>query len=287
MKCRLAPLVSVGLSVGIGMSSCSILNSNNILFSQSPSPSTTSSDPSEPSDRSDPSESLSDLTDFPHQYIDLTDNVEPESEFNRFRRSLRDAIGDRDADFVARRIPTDGISIGFSRPIAADELGLSDPDAFFWQILYKSVSQGCDRTTEAEYPSVNSDSELWVCPNITKAFYQQYPPPDGAQGISYEMSQVIVVGDRVTVYAEPDSESIVVGLLSDEVVTFNQSVWEQMPDEMKLHYATSLDGWTPIILPNGTQGYISNRNAYRPLDARLVFGKVNGQWMIVRVPSGD
>ncbi|MGJ3250220.1 MAG: hypothetical protein ACFE0J_03655 [Elainellaceae cyanobacterium] len=286
MKCRLALFVSVGLSVGIGMSGCSILDSNNILFSQSPSSPTTSSSHAESSNQS---EYLSDLTDFQNQTIDLTDQVESGSEFDQFRRLLRDAVGDRNADFVANRIPTDGISIGFSRPITADELGLSDPDAFFWQILYKSVNQGCDRTTDAEYSDTgdNLDSELWVCPNITKAFYQQYPPPDDAQGISSDMSQVIVVGDRVPVYAEPGSESLVVGLLSDEVVTFNQSVWEQMPDEMKLQHATSLDGWTPIILPNGTEGYVSNRNAYRPLDARLVFGKVNGQWMIVRVPSGD
>jgi hypothetical protein len=276
----------------MGMSSCSILNSNNVLFPQSSSPSATSSSHAESSaqpDQSDQSDYLSDLTDFPHQTIDLTDQVEPGSEFNQFRQSLREAVGDRNADFVANRIPSDGISIGFSRPINADELGLSDPNAFFWQILYKSVNQGCDRTTDAEYSDAgdNLDSELWVCPNITKAFYQQYPPLEDAQGISSEMSQVIVVGDRVPVYAELDSESMVVGLLSDEVVTFNQSVWDQMPDEMKLQHATSLDGWTPIILPNGTEGHVSNHNAYRPLDARLVFGKVNGQWMIVNVPSGD
>lgn len=149
------------------------------------------------------------------------------------------------------------------------------------------MSHGCDRTSDFDFIQTDAASDDWICPNITSAFYDQYPPPPEAQGIAYAMSQVIVVGKNVDVFATPEEEGSLVARLSNEVVTFDQTTWDNLPDEVKLQQATSLDGWTPIILPNDQTGFVSNRHAYRPLDARVVFSSINGQWQILHIPAGD
>ncbi len=200
---------------------------------------------------------------------------------------LLKAIATQDTEFVASLISPDVITISVGAPAKVNELGLDDPDAFFWQILYKAMDQGCDRLSDVDYVPADAGSEQWIRPNITPAFYEQYPPPANAQGIAYEISHVIVVGDAIDVHVEPDRSSLRVAQLSNEVVLFDQSIWGSLPNEVKLQQATSLDGWTPVILPNDMPGHVSNRYAYRPLDARVILGTINGNWQILSIPSGD
>jgi hypothetical protein len=119
----------------------------------------------------------------------------------------------------------------------------------------------------------------------TRTFYEQYPAPETAQGVEYELSQVIVVGKDVNVRSQPSTNSAVIGILSDEVVEFDRTVWEERsPDDRSPDLVSD---WTPVILPNDRSGYVSNRYAYSPLGYRVLFGKVEGQWQILHIPGGD
>jgi hypothetical protein len=223
------------------------------------------------------------LRDFPHRSLRLRDEVEPGSEFDQFRQRLRQAVQARDAEFVAALIPESGVSLGFGAPRTRDELELENPDALLWSILEKAMALGCDRTS-ADYPAPEA-TQVWVCHNINQLFYEQYPPPPSAQGVEYELSQVIVVGEDVNVRAQPTTSSPIVGILSNEVVTFDRQTWEIMPAEQRS--PDSIDGWTPVVLLNERSGYVFDRYVYFPLGYRVLFGQVDGQWQILHVPGGD
>ncbi len=56
------------------------------------------------------------LDDFPHQRISLPDEVKPGSEFAQFRQRLRQAISERNAQFLKSILPHE-ITLGFGAPI--------------------------------------------------------------------------------------------------------------------------------------------------------------------------
>lgn len=235
---------------------------------------------------------LSDATDtanlrnFPHRSIVLRDEVVSGSEFDQFRQKLRQAVQSRDADFAAALIPASGVSLGFGAPLTIEELDLHNPNALLWSILEKALFPGCDPLTAQEaYSNGDAEFEGWVCHNLNQLFVEQYPAPATAQGVDYELSQVIVVGENVNVRAQPSTNSDVIGILSNELVEFDRMAWEELPPEDQS--LDLLSGWTPVILPNNRSGYVSNRYAYSPLGYRVLFGKVNGQWQILHIPGGD
>lgn len=221
------------------------------------------------------------------QPLTLTDAVPTDSSFYQFRRQLRQAVYDRNAAFVQALIPEGGLNLGFGRPLSPEQLELVNPNAWFWSVLEKSLAQGCTDASPSDYPTVDPNSQIWVCPNVIRAFYQQYPNPGSELGVSYEISRVIVAGNQVNVRAKPQRESPIVGVLSNEVVRFDLEAWNQLEPEERAQQVENLDGWTPVILPNRQRGYVSNLYAYRPLSYQTVFGQVNGNWQIVSVPGGD
>lgn len=222
------------------------------------------------------------LDDFPHQRIVLKDETDRDPEFAQFRKRLEQAVKNRDAKFVAALIPAKGVAQGFGLPRSAQELKLTNRKAEFWNILEKGLATSCGR---ADLKSEVS-GEGWVCPTVSRDFYQQYPPKGNVQGLEYELGTVIVVGDRVNVRSLPSTDSPVIGVLSNEVVKFDRQRFENSKEE-QIEAFNPIDGWTPVILPNDKKGYVYNRYAYQPLEYRLVFQKVKGEWQLVHVPGGD
>ena len=221
------------------------------------------------------------LDDFPHRRIVLKDQTNPE--FAKFRQQLQQAIQKRNAGFVSALIPPKGLALGFGRANTAKQLKLDDPKAPFWSILEKAMETSCGFTD----PNATTPAKGWICPTVSRDFYQQYPPkPNTPPGLEYELSNVIVIGDRVNVRALPNLNSEVVGILSNEVVKFDQRRFENGKEE-QIKATDPMSDWTPVILPNRKQGYVYNRYAYRALDYRAIFKKVNGNWQITDMPGGD
>ena len=221
------------------------------------------------------------LDNFPHQRIVLKDQTNPE--FAKFRQQLQQAIQKRDARFVSALIPPKGLTLGFGRPNTAKELKLDNPKALFWSILEKAMGSTCGFAD----PNATTDAEGWICPTVSRDFYQQYPAkPNAPPGLEYELSNVIVVGDRVNVRALPNLNSEVVGILSNEVVKFDRKRFENGQEE-QINATDPMSDWTPVVLPNRKQGYVYNRYAYQALENRAIFKKVNGKWQITEMPGGD
>ena len=233
-----------------------------------------------------PEAPASKLSNFAHQRLEVVDQVKAGSEFEQFRQQFLQAIKNRDADFIESILPSDGLAYGFGLPMTAAEMDLPDPNGWFWDILEKMTARNsCE--LDADYPPTTPGGEVWVCPNVTKAFYRQYPPPAEAEGVEYEYSTVIVLGQGVNVRAAPNLAAEVVGILSNELVKVDQSEREKQYEQNSEDIANPIQGWTPVILPNQVRGYVFNRYAYQPLDPRALFEKIDGQWQLIRVLAGD
>ncbi len=223
------------------------------------------------------------LDDFSHQHVSLVDRTATDPEFAKFRQQLQQAIQKREAGFVSALIPVKGLALGFGTPQTAKDLKLTDPKASFWSILEKAIGANCGFAD----PSAATAAKGWICPTVSRDFYQQYPPkPNAPPGLQYELSNVIVVGDRVNVRALPNLNSEVVGVLTNEVVKFDQKRFENSQEE-QIKAPDPISDWTPVILPNLKQGYVYNRYAYRSLDYRAIFKQINGKWQITEMPGGD
>jgi hypothetical protein len=255
-------------------------NPTPIMASPAPDPSTNLLSPSDASTKTDLSRPLT-----------LSDDAQPGTAFYQFREQFRQAVAHRDYAFVADLISAQGVSIGFSRPSTAVDLELANPDAEIWAILEKALALGCAALDEAYYPGVDPGSTIWLCPNAQEAFHEQYPNPSTEPGIEYEISHAVIVGDRVNVRTLPDLDSPVIGTLSNEVVLLDREIWERtasaIPEAVWRDRTHPITGWTPILMPDGQPGYVSNRYVYQPLAPKLLLGQVNGQWQILRIPAGD
>ncbi len=210
----------------------------------------------------------------------LEDEAVPGSDFYQFRAQLREAVRNRNAEFVNSIIPETGLGIGFSVPQTRENLNLDDPQARLWLMLEKAVAIGCSPVENP--PPDNSDavSEMWVCPNVADAFSRQVPPPNSADGVSWMMERVVVVGENVNVRSQPSLDSEAIATLSNEVVQVDRD--RQLPQTFD-----PIDSWTAIRLGDDREGYVYNRYVYPPLDYRALFSKINGEWQLQAMPGGD
>ncbi|MCT7967937.1 SH3 domain-containing protein [Laspinema sp. D1] len=210
----------------------------------------------------------------------LEDEAVPGSDFYQFRAQLREAVQNRNAPFVQSVVPEAGLTLGFSVPQTRENLNLDDPQGRFWLILEKAIAIGCAPAENPPAYNIDAGSEIWVCPNVAQAFARQVPPPPSAEGVSWQLERVVVVGESVNARSQPSLDSEAIATLSNEVVQLDRD--RQLPETFD-----PIDSWTAIRLSDDREGYVYNRYVYSPLESRALFGKINGEWQLLGMPGGD
>ncbi|MEO1124016.1 MAG: SH3 domain-containing protein [Cyanobacteria bacterium J06639_16] len=217
--------------------------------------------------------------------IDVVDRVQTDSDFDQFRDRLSQAIRRRDVDFVMSILPSEGVAMGFGGFMPVSSLDLNNPESWFWQTLEKMMLiESCELDS---YPGSIPDAAVWVCPNVANTFYRQYPSPEQLEETDYGLQQVVVMGRGVNVRSQPNTQTSIIGVLSNEVVTFDRFTWDMLNHSDQQTMADPLNGWTPVILPDQTRGFVYNRYVYQPLDPRGLFEHNNGRWQLFRILAGS
>lgn len=206
------------------------------------------------------------------QPIPLVDEAQPGTDFYQFRARLRQAVSQRDASFI-RQIAAPGIKLSFGNPITLDDRQINNPNALFWKQLERTIATGC-----AVYTATGSASESWACPHAF-VIPETINAPDA-------YSMVIITATGVNVRDRPSLTAPMIGSVSNEVVKYNNQSPEVQSEAFRQAQET-LDGWMPIVLPNGRSGFVSSRYAYSPVGYRAIFSKVNGQWQMQAFVTGD
>ena len=198
------------------------------------------------------------------------------SDFSQFRLSLLDAVNRRDANFI-RAIVTPETQWSFGGSVNLDTYNIDDAKSSFWQDMEKAVNAGCTVETNAEVAEKEADSDVWVCPEtIGKAIYNF-----GWQ------EEVAILGQSVNVRSQASTSGAIVDVVSKQVIKFDTETFNSLSPELQ-ESVNSADGWTPVLLENGKQGWIQNRFVYyEPRDFRVSFVLVKGEWRLRYFLKGD
>ncbi|MCY7275569.1 MAG: SH3 domain-containing protein [Phormidesmis sp. CAN_BIN44] len=235
-----------------------------------------------------PPDSNPNLSDFPHQKINLVDQSSQSPEFAQFIQQFRQAVQNRDAQFIRDRV-TSKTTFDFGRHRSINYLNLDNPKSPFWSQLEKAIAPGCTDEANIALPQNPPKGTVFSCSTVFRQFDEVVKNAPANQKISVSETSIVIVGNGVNVRSEPDTKAPVIAILSDEIVTFDRDTFEKSP--MQIQQTTlepdNLDGWTPVILPNDKHGYVSNRFAYRPLGYRAIFANTDGRWMMQTFVSGD
>jgi len=218
---------------------------------------------------------------YPRRPLNARDQVVPGSDFATFLERTRQAVRDRDAAYM-RAIAAPDLLQGTDEIASLTEFNIDNPTAPFWRHLERAISIGCAFTSDFDYegPGVSrSNAQTAICPFTAEI--------DGANLTDEEYyAQVFVVGENVRARLQATTDSPIVGSASNEVVrfaynraeTWNEAAWERME---------TLDGWVPVTLPGGTQGFVSSRYAFVPLGYRAYFTNAYGDWKMTLLTIGD
>lgn len=201
----------------------------------------------------------------------LTDQAKPGSSFYEFRQQLRQAVKARDVGFI-RAIADPKIKLTFGSPMTLDELEITNPQSLFWKRLERIINTGCTPYESAS--NAPNQPERWACPHVFQA------------SVGDPYTDVYIVGEKVNVRAQPQANSPTIGVVSNEVVKSDSQALQRMTDD-QLALMQTVDGWHPIITPQGRQGFVSSRFAYVPVGYRAIFEQQGGRWKMTVFIAGD
>lgn len=199
----------------------------------------------------------------------FSDQVLAGSSFYQFRERLKQAIRDRDANFI-NEIADPNIQTTFGLPQDFSELGFNNPRSLAWKHLERIINVGC---TPYEAPA-GVEIDAFQCPHISQS----------AVGDPY--TDVHILGENVNVRAEPQENSPVIETLTNELVQADSTGYDRLTEQQREEIET-VDGWRPVITPSGRRGYVSSRYAYLPVGYRARFENKNGTWKMTIFIAGD
>lgn len=196
------------------------------------------------------------------------------SDFSQFKLRLLDATQRADANFI-RALATPQTQWNYGGTTDIDSYNIDSNQSQFWAYMNKAVSAGCDIDSQAKAANKEPGSAVWVCPGLTKV--KQSIRPDRPN-----FGHLAILGQNVNVRAEPGAGGRVVGSVSYDYVSVNPNAYNSLPaGTQEQLQADVVNGWTPVRLRTGQQGWIQNRYVYdEENDYRVSFVRTNGQWRL-------
>ena len=191
------------------------------------------------------------------------DEAAQDSSLMLFRLRLIEALVERDTAFVyAHLAPEVKVSFGDTDGIESFKAIWQPgaPESPFWSTMAGIIGAG--GIYEAD-PGYTDAEATFIAPYYFSAF------PDEYDAFEYG----VVVGERVNVRSAPSTEGEVLTRLSYAIV--------------RLPGTGSSDGWVPIELADGTEGFMASRYVKSPLDYRAGFEKIDGRWRMFFFVAGD
>ena len=184
-----------------------------------------------------------------------------DASFARFRTALLQAVERRDSaglvDVVAPEIK---LSFGGDAGIASfhEWWRPGDGDSEIWGTMATVLRNG------GTFARPEQGDTLFMAPYV----YAAWPDLD-------PFEHVATLTESAVVRAGPADSARAIGVLPHQVVRYRH-------DEPE-----APEGWTPIELPDGTQGWMRSADVYSPVGYRAIFAKQSGRWRMIALIAGD
>jgi len=190
------------------------------------------------------------------------DEASRDPSFSIFRARLLEAIRQRDTVFILSVLsPAITNSFGGNGGIAEfkETWKLERPDSELWKTLTSVLALG----------GSFEGNGVFMAPYTYSKFPEKFD--------AFEYG--VVIGGNVRVRQQPSQESLMISLLSYDIVR----VIEWKPKEK----SGNRQIWVAVALANGLQGYIADEYIRSPIDYRAIFEKKNGRWVMKALVAGD
>jgi hypothetical protein len=138
-----------------------------------------------------------------------------------------------------------------------------DPDSRLWDEMFEVLSLGGTFTDKSR--------REFCAPYVFTRF------PDDLDPFEYSA----IIGDNVSVLAEPHDSAPIIGRLSYNIVKFD---YEGSVADKNIENGFS---WVKIVTPDGRPGYVSGKQIRNPGDYRICFKRQRGVWKITTFVAGD
>jgi hypothetical protein len=208
--------------------------------------------------------------------LPIVDQTEQSPEFAQFLDQVRQAVRDRNAEFINSIITpytlfgTNGDLIRF------ENFDLANPTDPFWFYMERALSSGCSIETNSLQPLWESSS-TWLCPSALTAFDAVLRQSLNERGFTPYQEYIVVLEQEVSVRTQPDINSPVVQTLSTEIVRWDRQTHQTTPFQVqRIFNFNNPVGWIPVILSDGQSGYIPAQDAYLPIGTRAIFAEMGG-----------
>lgn len=150
--------------------------------------------------------------------------------------------------------------------LSADTGGLvNSQNDYAYQVLSRLVGFG-----GTQLPTMKPNATRYVFPYFLEEF------SDLIMANPEEL--VFLMGDTIPVMAQPRTDSdVLVHASSAYIPAFNHQAYQDFTQAQRAAMQAS-SGWVPVILANGTAGYVSSQYAYPSHDSRLIVTRTGEVW---------
>jgi len=196
----------------------------------------------------------------PSLQLSPIDEAATDPSLTEFRRTLVNAVRDRDVDRVLRTMtPSLAKSWkGLWGMIPIDQLGSGGA----WVELGRLLAMGGTFTTTR---GAIVGRREFCAPYV----YSAYPKKPLPEGMFDDVDPWVILGDKIPVYAERKVSSTVLIYLSYSIVRTGGGLLGPEPDGTF---------WAPISLPDNREGFVGSTQIRSPSDYHACFAKMDGQW---------
>ncbi|MCY7276492.1 MAG: hypothetical protein LH702_22850, partial [Phormidesmis sp. CAN_BIN44] len=143
-----------------------------------------------------PPDSNPDLSDFPHQKINLVDQSSQSPEFAQFIQQFRQAVQNRDAQFI-RDLVTSKTAFDFGRHRSINYLNPDNPKSPFWSQLEKAIAPGCTDEANTALLQTPPKGTVFSCSTVFRQFDEVVKNAPANQKISVSETSIVIVGNGV------------------------------------------------------------------------------------------
>ena len=190
------------------------------------------------------------------------DEAAADASFLAFREGFVTALRNKDARWVQRIVDPDVLtSFGpeSGAKAFAAKWDLTDPSDAFWRVMLDTIALG-GRFVEPG---------LFCAPYVYTSFPEAVEPTE----------HYAVTADRIPLRSTSQGTSPVLRFLSRNIV--------RRADSPRQTADTGSTGWVPVVLSDGTRGFVEARFLRSPLDYRACFQKKEAVWKLTVFVAGD
>ncbi|RJP20754.1 MAG: hypothetical protein C4527_24680 [Candidatus Omnitrophota bacterium] len=195
-----------------------------------------------------------------------TDESAWDSSFHAFRKKLDQALAQKDAVFIESILTTDVLSsFGGDGGVAEfkEHYKIAQSDSEFWEIMRECLRLG------GTFQYYGDGQKYFVAPYVFSRFPKEFDA----------FFYAAIIKKAVPMRILPDDRAKIIHFLSYDVV--------KTAEEGRMELIEEKNGYVKNTTLAGEKGWVRREEIRSPIDYRVLFKLIDGQWKLSSLVNGD